>query len=41
MKGQIKIPDDFVEPMSEEELSLWYDGPIFPEEETHNDQAGE
>jgi hypothetical protein len=41
MKGQIWISDDFNEPMSEEELALWYDGPIFPEDEAHNNQAGE
>ncbi len=41
MKNQIWISDDFDEPMSEEELALWYDAPIFPEEETHSDQAGE
>jgi len=23
---------DYLEPMSEEELSLWYDGPVFPED---------
>jgi len=40
LKGRIKIPDDFDAPMSEEELALWYDAPIFPEDETHNDQAG-
>jgi len=36
LKGQIWISDDFDEPMSEEELALWYDAPIFPEDETHN-----
>ena len=41
MKGQIKISDEFYEPMREEELALWYDSPIFPEDETHNDQTGE
>lgn len=30
MKGQIWMADDFDEPMSEEELALWYDSPIFP-----------
>ena len=30
MKGQIWIADNFDEPMSEEELSLWYGSPIFP-----------
>jgi len=24
--------DAILEPMSEEELSLWYDGPVFPED---------
>ena len=28
MKGQFTVPDSFFEPMSEEELSLWYDGKI-------------
>jgi prevent-host-death family protein len=32
MKGQIWLADDFEKPMSEEELALWYDGPIFPAE---------
>lgn len=41
LKGRIWISDDFDEPMSEEELALWYDAPIFPEDETHNDQTGE
>jgi hypothetical protein len=41
LKGQIKIPDDFDEPMSEEELSLWYDGPIFPGNEIHSKKTGE
>jgi hypothetical protein len=36
LKGQIWISDDFDEPMSEEELALWYDAPIFPEDETHS-----
>lgn len=30
MKGQIWMADNFDEPMSEEELALWYDSPIFP-----------
>ena len=38
---QIEISDEFYEPISEEELALWYDGPIFPGDETHNDQFGE
>ncbi len=33
MKGQIWIADNFDEPMSEEELALWYDAPIFPSDE--------
>ena len=33
MKGQIWIADNFDEPMSEEELALWYDSPIFPGDE--------
>ena len=41
LKGQIFVSDDFDEPMSEEELALWYDAPIFPEDETHCDQTGE
>ena len=28
MKGQFTVPDSFFEPMSEEDLSLWYDGRI-------------
>ena len=36
LKGKILISDDFDEPMSEEELALWYDAPIFPEDETHS-----
>lgn len=30
MKGQIWIRDDFDEPISEAELALWNDSPIFP-----------
>ena len=30
MKGQIWMADNFDAPMSEEELALWYDSPIFP-----------
>ncbi len=41
MKGQIRITDDFDEPMSEEELALWYDGPIFPVDEIHKAPSGE
>ena len=37
LKGQIWVSDDFDDPMSEEELALWYDGPIFPEDDTHSD----
>jgi hypothetical protein len=36
LKGRIWISDDFDEPMSKEELALWYDAPIFPEDETHS-----
>jgi prevent-host-death family protein len=32
-KGRFEVPDDFNDPMTEEELSLWYDGPVFPPEE--------
>ena len=32
MKGQILMAADFDEPMSEKELALWYDYPIFPSE---------
>lgn len=28
LKGKIKIEDSFFDPMSEEELALWYDAPI-------------
>jgi hypothetical protein len=41
LKGQIWVSDDFDEPMNEEELALWYDAPIFPDDETHNKQTGE
>lgn len=30
LRGQIHIADDFDAPMSDDELSDWYDGPIFP-----------
>jgi prevent-host-death family protein len=30
MEGQIWVAEDFDAPLSEEELALWYDGPIFP-----------
>ncbi|MGD0960817.1 MAG: type II toxin-antitoxin system Phd/YefM family antitoxin [Methylomonas sp.] len=33
MKGQILLAEDFDKPMSEEELALWYDAPIFPNDE--------
>lgn len=33
LKGHIWISDNFDEPMSEEELALWYDAPIFPVDE--------
>ncbi|MGJ0514948.1 MAG: hypothetical protein ACR65O_04255 [Methylomicrobium sp.] len=33
LKGQISVADDFDSPMSEEELALWYDASIFPEDE--------
>lgn len=36
LKGRIWISDDFNEAMSEEELALWYDAPIFPEDETYS-----
>ena len=32
MKGQIKIAADFDEPMSKQDLALWYDLSIFPNE---------
>ena len=38
MKGQIEISADFDEPMSQEELDLWYEAPIFPDDETQNKQ---
>lgn len=28
MKGQFVVPPEFFEPMSEEELALWYDAPL-------------
>ena len=31
LKKQIKIPDDFDAPMTPEELALWYDNPVFPD----------
>lgn len=27
-----QVGDALLEPMSEEELALWYDGPVFPDE---------
>lgn len=41
LNGRIWISDNFDEPMSEVELALWYDAPIFPENENHNNQSGE
>jgi prevent-host-death family protein len=32
MKGQIWFADDFEAPMSDEELALWYDAPLFPKQ---------
>lgn len=32
MKSQIWLADDFDAPMSDEELALWHDSPIFPKE---------
>ncbi len=32
MKGQIWAADDFDTPMGEDELALWRDSPIFPQE---------
>ena len=34
LKGRVWISDAFGEPMSEEELALWYEGLIFPEDGT-------
>ena len=31
LKGQISDDVDWFEPMSEEDLALWYNAPIFPE----------
>ena len=31
-KGQFTVGPEFFEPMTEQELSEWYDNPIFPEE---------
>jgi prevent-host-death family protein len=28
-KGQFEVPDDFFDPLSEEELALWEDGKVF------------
>ena len=33
-KGKFSVPDDFFDPLSEEELRLWEDGPVFPPEQT-------
>jgi prevent-host-death family protein len=30
LKGQLKVPDSFLEPLSEEELALWEEGLVFP-----------
>ncbi|MEQ1559588.1 MAG: type II toxin-antitoxin system Phd/YefM family antitoxin [Methyloglobulus sp.] len=32
MKSQILLADDFDAPMSDEELALWNDSPIFPKQ---------
>lgn len=32
LRGKIKISDDFDASMTDEELALWYDAPIFPNE---------
>jgi hypothetical protein len=37
LKGQIIVSDDCFAPMTEEELALWYDGPVFPEIETNTE----
>ena len=31
-KGEVWCSDDCWDPMTEEELKEWYDGPLFPEE---------
>lgn len=30
LKGLIEVGDEFFEPLSEEELALWENGPVFP-----------
>lgn len=32
-KGKFEVPDSFFDPLSEEELALWDDGPVFPDHE--------
>lgn len=29
-EGQMQVPDAFFEPMSEDEIKDWYDGPVYP-----------
>jgi prevent-host-death family protein len=31
-KGQFELPESFFDPLPEEELALWEDGPVFPPE---------
>lgn len=33
LKGQVKLLPGWDDPMSDEELAEWYDGPVFPENE--------
>lgn len=33
LQGKIELTEDFDSPMSDEELALWYDSPIFPVDE--------
>jgi prevent-host-death family protein len=32
-RGSFELPEGWDDPMTEEELSEWYDGPIFPTDE--------
>lgn len=33
LRGKLSLPDDFFEPLSEEETALWYADNIFPDNE--------
>ncbi len=37
LKGQISVPDSFFEPMSEADLALWANGPVFAQVDQADD----